>query len=435
MLWCVVHMLGILLLCYALFLNSLLNDFSFDDHLAIVNNRDVDAGSTRVLDLWRHDCWGKELDRIDSHRSYRPLLILLFRLIRSHYGLEPRIFRIVSISCHAITSLLVYILAALLMEDVAMAFFSALLFVAHPVHVEAVVSVVNLAEPLSCALLTSAFILYWISTRFHLKNYVNRILLTTVAVPLSFLCIIGALLVKETGVTITGTIIASSILTLISNMARAKPLWPVCRSWLASHGVWVCMSLVILVLYVALRIAIIAFNPVEVAMTEGILPLLVRTINAVQSEEVRRSVFLERSELIRRAENPFAALVGTEKLLSMAYLHFRYLALLLWPYPLSAEYSFDCIPKVSEVSDLRNLQSLATYCSILLALGIGLGGILRPEIKPEGTRNTLNAEIFLILLGWLVISFVPASGVFLKLGTLLAERLLYTPSGKLTWPL
>ena len=432
LLWCVVHVLIVLVLCFLLFRNSLPNDFSFDDHLAIVNNRDVDATSSRALDLWRHDCWGKELDRIDSHRSYRPLLILLFRLIRTRFGLEPRIFRIVSISCHGVASLLVYVLAALLTQDIAMAFAGALLFVAHPVHVEGVVSVVNLAEPLSCSLLTSAFILYWLSTRFELKRPVYRILLISITAPLSFLLIIGALLVKETGVTVTGILVASSGLELIASIARSKKLWPSFRSWLASHGLWVLMSLTILAFYVVLRIAIIALNPVEVAMTEGVLPLMLRTLDAVRSEKVRRSVFLERSELIRRAENPFAALVGQEKMLSLAYLHFRYLALLLWPHPLSAEYSFDCIPKVSLMNDPRNLLSMATYSSTLVALGIGVWRVFFPEVKSEAIRPMISAENFVNLLGWLVISFVPASGVFLKLGTLLAERLLYTPSGDLT---
>ena len=41
---------------------------------------------------------------------------------------------------------------------------------------------------------------------------------------------------------------------------------------------------------------------------------------------------------------------------------------------------------------------------------------------------TITPEAFLQCMVWLVVPFVPASGLFLKLGTLLAERLLYAPS-------
>lgn len=428
--WISLHLVAILLLCCCLFLSSLPFEFTFDDHLAIVNNRDVDPSLTRAIDLWRHDCWGKDLDRIDSHRSYRPLLILIFRLIRTLGGLEPSTFRLVSICAHGMASLLVYALAVLLTGDLSTAFASALLFVSHPVHVEGVVAVVNMAEPLSCCLFSLAFALYWIHTRSETKRWIHRIALTLICLPLGLLSIIGSLLIKETAVTATGVIIASSAVHLIGEIARTGHVWLSTKSWLPRHGIWVLMSLLVLIFYVALRVAIIAFNPVEVAVTHGLLPLLQKTFLAISSKEARDSVFLERSELIRKAENPFAFLQGQEKLLSMTYLHSRYLSLLIWPHPLSAEYSFDCIPKVHSISDPRNLYSVATYTSLLLALCLSFGAILFPGKESFGNipyRST--AEILMHLLIWLVVSFIPASGVFLRLGTLLAERLLYTPSG------
>jgi len=81
-------------------------DFTFDDHLAVVNNADVDTtryfystliflllfllpshplppkqtNRTAAKVLWQNDIWGKDLRKIDSHKSWRPLLIFSFRL-------------------------------------------------------------------------------------------------------------------------------------------------------------------------------------------------------------------------------------------------------------------------------------------------------------------------------------------------------------------
>jgi hypothetical protein len=115
--------------------NSLDNEFVFDDHLAIVNNADTDP-STSYLDLWKHDIWGKDLTAHDSHRSYRPLLIVAFKILRHYFGLNPRPIRIASVICHAISSILVYFLGLKVLSNWHVSFASAILFSLHPVHVE-----------------------------------------------------------------------------------------------------------------------------------------------------------------------------------------------------------------------------------------------------------------------------------------------------------
>ena len=53
----------------------------FDDNLAIVNNSDT-SSSASFMALWSHDIWGKSMLAEDSHHSYRPLLILTFKVLR-----------------------------------------------------------------------------------------------------------------------------------------------------------------------------------------------------------------------------------------------------------------------------------------------------------------------------------------------------------------
>lgn len=121
--------------CFGVFQNSLDNEFVFDDHLAIVNNADTDP-STPFVDLWRHDIWGKDLMAHDSHRSYRPFLIIIFKLLRQQFGLDARSIRIASVLSHAVSSVLVYFLGIQVLCSWHVSFASALLFALHPVHVE-----------------------------------------------------------------------------------------------------------------------------------------------------------------------------------------------------------------------------------------------------------------------------------------------------------
>lgn len=68
--------------------------YSSLDHLAIENNKDADPAEP-YWPIWRHDIWGKvtlnqmqpvtlqqDMRENDSHRSFRPLLITLFRFVR-----------------------------------------------------------------------------------------------------------------------------------------------------------------------------------------------------------------------------------------------------------------------------------------------------------------------------------------------------------------
>lgn len=138
---------------------------------------------------------------------------------------------------------------------------------------------------------------------------------------------------------------------------------------------------------------------------------------------VKLSFYLDESELIRKAENPFSLLHGWEKFLSLTYLHFRYFYILLYPHHLSAEYAFDCIPKVSSWIDngeYRSMYALALYGSLFVWGCAGLYHALRyasiSKLRSENSENFMSVSSFscdacILSIGWLVIPFIPASGV------------------------
>jgi hypothetical protein len=66
-------------ICY---INSLDGGFVFDDSEAIINNDDLKP-ETPISNLLYNDFWGTRLTHNASHKSYRPLTVLSFRLVLS----------------------------------------------------------------------------------------------------------------------------------------------------------------------------------------------------------------------------------------------------------------------------------------------------------------------------------------------------------------
>lgn len=64
-------------ICYV---NSLDGGFVFDDSEAIINNEDLKP-ETPISHLLYNDFWGTRLTHNASHKSYRPLTVLSFRLV------------------------------------------------------------------------------------------------------------------------------------------------------------------------------------------------------------------------------------------------------------------------------------------------------------------------------------------------------------------
>ena len=130
--------------------------YVFDDALAIEGNGDTDPASS-FLALWSHDIWGKHMLHIHSHHSYRPLLILVFKLLRTLYD-SPVCLRLFSILSHTVATLLFYLMAEEVTGLSDLALDAALLFATHPVHVESVTAVVNTVSYTHLTLPTTPYV-------------------------------------------------------------------------------------------------------------------------------------------------------------------------------------------------------------------------------------------------------------------------------------
>uniref|UniRef100_A0A8C4QE13 dolichyl-phosphate-mannose--protein mannosyltransferase n=1 Tax=Eptatretus burgeri TaxID=7764 RepID=A0A8C4QE13_EPTBU len=155
--------LVIALSAFTCFCNSYDGDFVFDDAEAIVGNKDL-RPETPLIQLFKHDFWGSPLNLNSSHKSYRPLTVLTFRL---NYllsgGLDSRGFHLGNILLHMVVCCMFYDVCCLLAchpsaqpqqtcsQRAPEAFLAALLFAVHPVHTEAVAGIVGRADLLCAA--------------------------------------------------------------------------------------------------------------------------------------------------------------------------------------------------------------------------------------------------------------------------------------------
>eukprot|EP01041_Mallomonas_annulata_P006257 gene6257-12666_t len=134
-------------LAFFLYGNTIFAGFVWDDRAAIISNSDV-HGKTTLLTLLGNDFWGQNIKLSDSHKSYRPITVLTFRMNHYFHGLQAHGYHFINIFIYALLSIS-YFNFALIWLGVRGAFISSVLFCVHPLHAEAVSSLVGRADSLS----------------------------------------------------------------------------------------------------------------------------------------------------------------------------------------------------------------------------------------------------------------------------------------------
>jgi hypothetical protein len=120
--------------------------FVHDDVHAIVNNKDVSTPKP-LAEIFQNDFWGIPIHTEQSHKSYRPFTVFSFRM--SNFlagGLTARTFHIHNVVLHGLASVLFTIVCHILAfrkRATVLAVCCGLLFALHPVHCEAVSSIVG----------------------------------------------------------------------------------------------------------------------------------------------------------------------------------------------------------------------------------------------------------------------------------------------------
>ncbi|XP_056430373.1 protein O-mannosyl-transferase TMTC3 isoform X2 [Hyla sarda] len=361
--------------------NSLFCGFVFDDVSAILDNKDLHP-STPIKKLFQNDFWGTPMSEERSHKSYRPLTVLTFRLNYLFSELSAVSYHLLNLLLHAVVCV-IFLKVCKIFLDNRSSLIAALLFAVHPIHTEAVTGVVGRAELLSSIFLLAAFLSYTKS-----KGPDNSIVWTPIAAAVFLVAV--ATLCKEQGITVVGICCVYEV--FIAQGYTLPVLWDTVVQIRLGKG-----SIPYSLLQTLLKLVVLMFST---------LLLVVIRVQVIQSQ----------LPVFTRFDNPAAVSTTPARQLTFNYLLPVNAWLLLNPSELCCDWTMGTIPLVESFLDVRNLATLLFFCF--------LGNLVIYSIRYSGD----SSKTVLMGLCLMVLPFIPASNLFFPVGFVIAERVLYVPS-------
>ncbi|MGH0115634.1 UNVERIFIED_CONTAM: hypothetical protein FKN15_037957, partial [Acipenser sinensis] len=406
--------------------------FCFVFSRAIKTNQDL-LPETPWTHIFYNDFWGTLLTHSGSHKSYRPLCTLSFRLNHALGGLDPWGYHLVNILLHCSVTGLFTRLSRLLLGGGYWTLVAGLLFASHPVHTEAVAGIVGRADVGAALFFLLSLLCYirYCSLRGHSAHCWPWLLG-------SFACAACSMLWKEQGV----TVLAVSAVYDVFVFHRFK-----------FH-----------------QVILLIFKKKNTSLLLSVSSLAVwGTILLV----ARLYWMGNKPPSFSNSDNPAADSHSLlTRTLTFFYLPSVNVWLLLCPNTLSFDWSMDAVPLLRNAGDWRNLHTVAFYVVLLLLAWVSLRspsrveetngkayvmngkhigtnghschpdmGLPNSESRPvKSTENGIKnhviprtplpttKNIVVFSLGLLTVPFLPATNLFFYVGFVIAERVLYIPS-------
>jgi tetratricopeptide (TPR) repeat protein len=351
--------------CALVYANGLTGTFTYDDKAIVRDNMRL-RSPERVVDIFTTQYFGGAKG---TGTAYRPLLLLSFAAQWWIHGGDPVPFHVVNVLLHAAATLLFAKLLLRLALPPPVAVGAALLFAVHPIHVEAVTSLVGRGETLSAALVLGSLL--------GALRFADGGRRRGLALAASLLLYFAANLVKESAA------VAPALLFLLLAFRAEGGLAARFRSALIRGGVFYAGAAAALGVVFLLRSEILG--------------------GALRGEHTG----------IFELENPLAPLPPVQRAINACAVFVRMLGRLAFPLRLSSDES------AWSIRPLGLASPLAWAAALLLAALAG-AAVLRLD-RPGRSVPALG---FL----WMAAAALPASNLLFPTGTIFAERLAYLPS-------
>jgi protein O-mannosyl-transferase len=349
--------LVVVLVAVGCYLNSLGGALLFDDLNAIVQNRAVRWFELDAI--FGSPSW---LASTGEQNVYRPVTTFTFAVDHALHGLAPLGYHLVNVALHAAVCLLLWHVLRRASGHPRVSLGAAVLFAAHPVHTEAVASVVGRAELLAAAGALGGWALVLRARR---PGSRRAPWLAAAAA-----AVFAGVLSKENAATAVGIVAAADVVY----RGRREGVLAVARraaaDWLVLLGAAGAA--------LALRVGVTG--------TLGAAPA--------------------------RLDNVVAGAPWDARLLTVVGVVGRAAGLLLWPFRLSADYSYAEVPLVTSPLDPVFLAGVAV---LAVATGVAVAGWRR---SPDAC----------FAIAFAAVTYGVVSNAVVTIGTIMAERLLYLPS-------
>ena len=341
----------------ALYANTFGHGFAFDDLVVVQGNKFTQQGVAGIPKILTTFYWAGHWDY--NNGLYRPLSLIGFALQWQFFKNVPGWYHLVSVLLYVITILLLFSTLRRLLSNYSpiAAFVASLIFAAHPTHTEVVANIKSQDELL-------CFIFALLTVQLILRN-IDRPSLEKVF--FSCACFFLALLAKE------GALVFLGAIPLMLYFFRHLELKAIVRKMVP--------LVVVSVLWFALHQWVINGNSPPP-----------HAYNLDDNSLVGAKTFFEREA-------------------TAFYMMGRYLLLLIFPHPLSYDYSYNEIPIIS----FANAKAIVPFliCAALAFIAVR-------ELKKKSFVS------FGILFFFITISMT--SNLIMLIGATMADRFLYVPS-------
>ncbi|XP_060734099.1 protein O-mannosyl-transferase TMTC2 [Tachysurus vachellii] len=418
-----------------LYVNTLGADFCYDDSRAIKTNQDL-LPETPWTNVFYDDFWGTLLTHSGSHKSYRPLCTLSFRINYALSGLEPWGYHLANVAMHCAVTALFTRLARLLLGTGCWRLLAGLLFASHPVHTEAVAGIVGRAD-VGAALFFLLALLCYVGHCDQRAEGAQRRCWAWFAGSLA--CSACSMLWKEQGITVLAVAAVYDVFVFQRMKLQQLP-----GIFYKKKNMRLLLSVFLLgswgIFLLGFRIYWMGNKPPNFS----------------------------------NSDNPAADCpCFLTRVLTFFYLPAMNMWLLLCPDRLSFDWSMDALPLLRSITDWRNLHTVVFYAILLTLAWFSLLTRTFKEKETNGKAHVANGKsstnghsyhsdyehsipdsdsvqtngangtkkhcmprtslpttenVVVFSLGLLAIPFLPATNLFFYVGFVVAERVLYIPS-------
>ncbi|HAD13145.1 MAG TPA: hypothetical protein DCF33_12005 [Saprospirales bacterium] len=332
-------------------------DFVLDDEIMTRNNKLVNKGIAGIREIFGHGTlYG--FNGMDD-QSYRPLMLTVFAIEKSFFGGTAGAYHFFNVVYYALACGAFYVfLQKALGRESLIPLLGALLFVAHPIHTEVVANIKSRDEILSFLFvaLSLVYLLIYVQDGTKSRHLV-----------ISLVCYLAATLAKETGLAMLGLI--------------PLTLWFFTRQKAERIAGITALYLAPVALYFLMRNSAMD----NMFFSSDIKDLVNNTLSGASNDG---EWFASRTMILG-----------------------RYLGLLLFPHPLSFDYSYNQVPLVGP-ADPGFILALMAYTALAVLFFWGLA----------------KKKVFAYAIGFYVVMLILVSNFLTPIGATMAERFLFSAS-------
>ena len=401
-------------LAFVFYINSAVNEFAHDDGIVIVKNEYVQEGLAGIPKIFSKDAYDSYYRQLNTSNQlsggrYRPLSIATFAVEQQLFGAVPvdkidsflkvgmsygvhgdqektlvnqmHVRHVLNVLWYvALVVVLLYFLRYIVFKnDPMIAFLAALIFTIHPIHTEVVANVKSRDEIMSLLFMCTTFIF-----AFKFEEQKKKFWLLGLGTLSFFL----AFLSKEYAITLV--ILLPMAFYLFNNYSLTKSI----AAFLPY------MVIVGLYFFIRYKVAYWMIAGNDDTMTFSEVFAKIRTSGSSSEQEI--------------LNNPYYYATPVEKLATEIATCLNYLKLLIFPHPLSADYSYDTIP-------YKNFSNFWVYCSLIIhgamLVLIGYFGFFKKNLK-----------VFSFAIAFYLFHLFLVCNIFFDIGATMGERLIFHSS-------